>query len=248
MEDARGPRDIYTVPSFADLWPQLTTMITCYLALNTLGFTVTKALLYFQYEAPVRIYLTNAGIEFFHACNLPTVNQSLIVFFVLALICYRINDCEKKQCHKKQKKVANFELDKLSQWLAKTYTDSQDDAGPVGAASQDDAGPVGAASQDDTGPVGAASQDDAGTVSILPRKQTRKKTNKTMFLMNPIEDLFVMLGHILCFLIGIILMPNVSADSLLEFLRTEDQQNQFSFFVLLIILTRPYYITALESS
>jgi hypothetical protein len=87
------------------------------------------------------------------------------------------------------------------------------------------------------GPEGAALQDDAGTVAILPRKQTRKKTNETMFFENPIEDLFVILGYILCFLICIILMPNVSADSLLEFLRTKDQQNQFSFFVLLIILT-----------
>ncbi len=74
-------------------------------------------------------------------------------------------------------------------------------------------------------------------MAILPQKQTRKKTNETFFFENPIEDLFVILGYILCFLICIILMPNVSADSLLEFLRTGDQQNQFSFFVLLIILT-----------
>jgi hypothetical protein len=85
--------------------------------------------------------------------------------------------------------------------------------------------------------VGAALQDDAGTVAILPRKQTRKKTNEIFFFEHPIPDLIEILSRILCFLIGIILMPNVSADSLLEFLRTEDQQNQFSCFVLLIILT-----------
>jgi hypothetical protein len=80
--------------------------------------------------------------------------------------------------------------------------------------------------QDAAGPVSAAS----------PREQTTKTTNKTMFFEDPIHDLFRMLGFILWFLIFIILMPNLIADSLLEFLRTENQQDQFSYYVLWVIL------------
>jgi len=201
------PSGVYKVPSFTDLLSVLTGLIGFLVGSYALGAKLITGFLVFQNEVPVRNYLTNAGIKFFHACDVMTVNQSLGVFILLACICHIVNFLEKRQCQKKRKEVANLRFDWLHRLLATEDADSQDDAGPVGAASQ------------------------------LPRKQTRKKINKTFFLENPIEDLFVILGYILCVLICIILMPNVSADSLLEFLRTENQQNQFSFFVLLIILT-----------
>jgi hypothetical protein len=163
----------------------------------------------------VRVNLTNASIAFFQACSAVTVNQSCFMFIFLACLCTTVNWWETRQRRSKEHQVAKLDFDWLHPLLP------TEDAN----------------SQDDDAPVGAALQDDTGIVAILPRKQTKKKPEQSHFFLYPIEDWFEMLGRIICFSICIILMPNVSADSLLEFLRTEDRQNQFSFFGLLILLT-----------
>jgi hypothetical protein len=175
MEDAQGsmvpvssvPRELQKPPSLADLWPQMTGLITALVTVCAFGDKVLTVFLFVQKEAPVRVYLTNACIAFFEACSAMTVNQNVFVFILLAFLCLRVNIWETRQCRSKENQVAELNFDWLHQLLATEDADSQDDAGPVGAALQDNAGPV----------------------AILPRKQTRKKTNETFFFEHPIEDL-----------------------------------------------------------